>query len=260
MTTGEVACPCYIGGPRGQWHERLLPSCMHLCLLFVARAAALLLPACSLSLPLLLFPLLRFFASRMFLFSLCNWMMRTVPVRRVVPATRLSSVRASRTTVLPLRQAPATPSRVLSPPPSLCPLVLSACSPLARSPTGLLPIQASETLVCGAASRPPALPLRPTQFLSFQFLSRVWAPWTCRPTGLSCDRLIDRASEPVWRSRPEHMFSLLSPSPWPPPPSSLLPRLPSHACAPIDATAFRRHSELDPFLFMSLSLFLCIFI
>ena len=176
-------------------------------------------------------------------------MTRTVSVRRVVPATRLSSICASRTTVFPLRQAPATPSRVLSPLPSLCPLVLSVCSPLARSPTGLLPIQASEILVCGAASRPPALLLRPTLFLSFQCLSRVWAPWTCCPTGLSCGRLIDRASEPVWRSRPEHLlfivFSLLLPGS-----SSIVPAPapPSPACALIDATAFRRHSELAFFI------------
>jgi hypothetical protein len=65
--------------------------------------------------------------------------------------------------------------RPLCPPLSLPPACFFFCLRCHALPQGLSPIQASETLVCGAASRPPALPLRPTHLYLLFF---------CRGSGL----------------------------------------------------------------------------
>ena len=173
-------------------------------------AAAQLLPACSLSLPLLPFPLLRFFASRKFFLSLCKlddahrYGPQSRPSHPALFCMRFENDRfpsapgAGHSEPRPLSPALSLPSR------AFC--LLSACALSHRSDadSGLrdIGLRGRLALSCSPSQADPNL--------IFQFLSRVRATWTCCPTGLSCGRLIDRASEPVWRSRPEHLLFVSS--------------------------------------------------
>ena len=131
-------------------------SCFFLFLPFCPFMLPALPRCCSLLAPLSsppCFPPLRLRASRTSPFPSADDALRSGPLCH--PSHGLSPVRTLRMSVFPLRLTPplraASSLSALSLPP-----VPPACSLLARPFSGLMPIQASETLVCGAASRSPS--------------------------------------------------------------------------------------------------------
>ena len=132
--------------------------CYSLFVVYAARAAALLLSACSPSLPLLSS---RFFGSvhrGRFFFPLLR-MMRSAPVRCVIPPAGLSPARASRTSVFPLRQTPPLRAASSLPRPlfaSRASCLLSACAPSYRTDadSGLRDIGLRGRLALSFSGRP----------------------------------------------------------------------------------------------------------